>query len=169
VNDVEKLIAIEEIKKLRARYFRGADFKDWTLMESVFAPDVVFDIRGATTDPYSGTNAVASVSESVLTGSKTVVEAIRQGITGVSTVHHGHMPEIEILSADDAKGFWAMEDVLRWPPGSPVLSMHGYGHYHETYHRYQGEWKIQTLRITRLRVDMVLASETGESKESSLR
>jgi hypothetical protein len=49
------------------------------------------------------------------------------------TVHHGHMPEIELTSNGDATGTWAMEDELWFPDGSPVLHVHGYGHYHETY------------------------------------
>ena len=156
MNDIEKLLAIEEIKKLRARYFRGADTKNWTLLESVFAPDVVFDIRGVTTDPRTGVNVVPSVSEGVLTGSKTVTEAIRQGIDGVATVHHGHMPEIEITGPTSAKGIWSMEDVLKWPGESPIDSMHGFGHYDETYEKIAGEWKIKTLKITRLMLDIVL-------------
>jgi len=30
----------------------------------------------------------------------------------VATVHHGHMPEIEILTERTARGIWAMEDKL---------------------------------------------------------
>jgi hypothetical protein len=71
----------------------------------------------------------------------------------VVTVHHGHMPEIEITSDDTATGIWAMEDKLRWPEGSPIGWMHGYGHYHETYERVDGAWRIKTLTLTRLRID----------------
>ena len=156
MNNIEALYEIEQIKKLRARYFRGADTKNWPLLESVFAPDIVFDIRGVTTDPRTGINVVPSVSEDVLVGSKNVVEAIRQGIDGVATVHHGHMPEIEITGATTAKGIWSMEDVLKWPAGSPIESMHGFGHYDETYEKIDGEWKIKTLKITRLMLDIVL-------------
>ena len=35
---------VEEIKKLKARYFRGLDSKDWDLYASVFTDDVVVDI-----------------------------------------------------------------------------------------------------------------------------
>jgi hypothetical protein len=31
--------------------------------------------------------------------------------------------------------------------------MHGWGHYHETYVKGDGGWRIQTLTLTRLRVD----------------
>lgn len=32
--------------------------------------------------------------------------------------------------------------------------MHGDGHYHETYAKIGAAWKIQTIRLTRLRVDV---------------
>ncbi len=38
--DLERLIAIEEIKCLRSRYFHGKDNKDWELSRrEVLAPD----------------------------------------------------------------------------------------------------------------------------------
>lgn len=40
MNDIERLLAIEEIKRLKARYFYAFDHKDWTMWrEQVFAPD----------------------------------------------------------------------------------------------------------------------------------
>jgi hypothetical protein len=156
MDKVEKLLAFEEIRALRARYFRGADTKDWVLMESVFAPDVVFDIRGVTTDPRTGVNVVPSVSEGVIVGSARVVQAIKEGITGVTCVHHGHMPELALTSDTTATGIWSMEDVLKWPDDAPIESMHGFGHYFETYQKIDGQWKIKTLKITRLMLDIKL-------------
>ena len=65
------------------------------------------------------------------------------------TVHQGHMPEIEITSETTARGIWALEDSIWWT----VNEMHGYGHYHETYEKVDGSWKIKSSRLTRLKVD----------------
>jgi len=48
-----------------------------------------------------------------------------------------------------------MEDKLRWAEGSdsPIRALHGYGHYHETYRKIGGEWRIQSMKLTRLRLD----------------
>jgi len=74
---------------------------------------------------------------------------------GVVTVHHGHMPEITITTETTATGIWSMEDKLIWRDGS---RLHGYGHYHETYRKEaDGEWRIATLDLTRLRLDHTLA------------
>lgn len=37
---------IEAIRRLKARYFRCLDTKDWAQLEAVFAPDVEIDMRG---------------------------------------------------------------------------------------------------------------------------
>jgi hypothetical protein len=43
----------------------------------------------------------------------------------------------------------------RWflPPGGDYSTMTGYGHYHETYEKVDGAWKLKTAKLTRLRVE----------------
>ena len=127
---------IEAIRRLKARYFRCLDTKDWAQLETVFAPDVEIDMRG------EGGAVTHRAAEFVAS-----LEAV---LGSATTVHHGHMPEIEITSATTATGIWSMEDMLRWPDGT---EMHGYGHYLETYERVDGEWRIATSTLTRLRTD----------------
>jgi uncharacterized protein (TIGR02246 family) len=128
---------IEAIRQLKARYFRTMDTKDWAAMRQVFTDDVVMDTTAA-----GGT---------VVTGADEIMAFLLGAIGEVLTVHHGHTPEIELTSATTATGIWAMEDHLRWPDG---LEMHGYGHYHETYEKAGGAWRIKTLTLTRLRTDV---------------
>ncbi len=118
----EQLLAIEDIKQLKARYFRCMDTKDWDGFAAVFAPNAVLDVTGET-----GTD------EGIVRGNELIAEYVRGHVDPVTTVHHGHMPEIEITTPTTATGIWAMEDMLRWPEGSPISELHGYGHYHETY------------------------------------
>lgn len=147
MDDLERLVAIEEIKQLKARYFRCLDTKDWVGFADVFAPDAVMDMRGEMRD---GTTE----GDGLVTGANDIAEFVRGAVDGVSTVHHGHMPEIEITSDTSATGVWAMEDKLWWPEGAPLRAMHGYGHYHEQYVRTDAGWRIARLTLTRLRVDV---------------
>lgn len=41
MNTIDQLVAIEEIKALKARYFRCVDTKDWDGFGAVFATDAV--------------------------------------------------------------------------------------------------------------------------------
>jgi hypothetical protein len=149
VLDAAALAAIEEIKALKARYSRTMDTKDWPAFEAVFAPDATMDVSGEARGPGAG--------DGIIRGRATIAGFVRAAIDDVTTVHHGHMPEIEIVSESRARGIWAMEDRLRWPDGAPIRSMHGLGHYHETYERRDGRWLIASTRLTRLRVDVELA------------
>ena len=147
MDDIERLLAIESIKRTKARYFRFMDTKDWDALPTVFAPDAQMDMRGETGD-----------ESGLITGGANVAAFMRASVEHLVTVHHGHTPEIEILSATTARGLWAMEDKLWKPEGSksmlPFNALHGYGHYHETYTRIGDQWLIQTTRLSRLRVDL---------------
>ena len=140
--DALQLVEIEAIKQLKARYFRLMDQKQWDEWADLFTLDAVLeaadDAPGA--GPVRGRDAiVANVS--------TVMERIR-------TVHHGHMPEIEITGPDTARGVWAMTDYVEWPEqDGRRVGIKGYGHYVEEYVREDGEWRIARSRLERLRVD----------------
>jgi hypothetical protein len=140
---LERLLALEEIRQLKARYFRCVDSKDWVGFEAVFAANAVLDISD-------------DIPDCVIHGAANFVATVRAAMADVTSVHHGHCPEIELVSATEARGIWAMEDMLWWPEGSaaPLRSLHGYGHYHETYQRLQGRWQISSMKLVRLRVDL---------------
>ncbi len=124
---------VEEIKKLKARYFRGLDTKDWDLYRSVFTPDMVFTYMG-TGDSIEGLDPFMEYAKSLT----------------MTSVHHGHMPEIELISPSSATGTWSMEDHVRWSDG---FESHGYGHYFETYEKTDGDWRIKTMKLSYLRSD----------------
>jgi hypothetical protein len=46
-----------------------------------------------------------------------------------------------------------MEDMLWWEEGGEPRWMHGYGWYHETYERRDGEWLIASRSLKRIRID----------------
>lgn len=146
MTDSERLAAIEEIKQLKAKYFRCMDTKDWDGFASVFADDAVMDMSSEMRD---GTTE----GDGITAGAQAIAAFVRGAVGNVITVHHGHMPEIHLTSGTTATGIWAMEDKLWWPDGSPLRHMHGYGHYHERYVRTPDGWRIAHLTLTRLRVD----------------
>ena len=143
----EALLAIESIKQLKARYFRTLDAKDWDGLRSVFADD-------ARIGPVDSGLPPSETQVPDLRGPDEFLASVRTVLADVTSVHHGHMPEIKLVSAREANGIWAMEDLLRFPPGAAPASLHGFGHYHETYTRDENGWRITSMRLTRIRVDL---------------
>ena len=89
-----------------------------------------------------------------VSGRREIVAFVSAALEGVVTVHHGHMPEIEITGSNTARGVWSMEDHLEYPGEPPHFVIRGRGHYHEEYEKQEdGVWRIKTLRLTRLRLD----------------
>jgi hypothetical protein len=153
MDNVERLLAIEDIRQLKARYWRCMDTKDWEGLAQVFAPDAVFDLSqvNSVRHPITGEWTPLPGDESaVYRGHAAVLKMIRDSVARLVTVHHGHMGEIEITSETTARAIWAMEDLIHNVPGEPRMFMHGFGHYHDTYVRLDRGWAIQTTRITRL-------------------
>jgi hypothetical protein len=153
MDTVERLEAIEDITQLKARYFRCLDTKDWDGFAEVFTPDARMDMSGEL-------RGRSRPGEGITTGNQEIAAFVRRMVGDVTTVHHGHTPEIDVTSSTIATGIWAMEDRLRWPDGGPLRAMHGYGHYHDAYEKVQGQWRIRSTTLTRLRVDVDTATDS---------
>ena len=140
---VEKLLALEEIKQLRAKYWRTLDTKQWEDWGSVFTEDcwLKFDAGVSTGGGDPKTHPTVETR-------KGMVEFVSGLLHQAVTVHQGHFPEIEFTSDTEAKGIWPMEDIVE----HAETWTHGHGHYHDTYRKVDGKWLISTVHLTRLRM-----------------
>lgn len=127
---------IEAIKRLKARYFRLMDTKQWSDFGDLFTADA--------------TLAASSNPDQIFTGRNDIVRRVSAALREATTVHHGHMPEIELTGEGTATGVWAMYDFV----DLPQLVLHGWGHYHEEYVKQGDVWRIRRSSLTRLRLDV---------------
>jgi hypothetical protein len=133
--------AIEDIKNLKSRYFQCMDFKRWDEYPALFTDDMIV---------YDEDGSVRS------TGGADFARSVGGFLADARTLHQAYMPEIEIVDADNARGVWAMHDILTWENGDPQGGMkriEGWGHYHETYRREGDGWRIASMKLTRLHVE----------------
>ena len=130
--DAAALMEIEAIKQLKARYFRLMDTKQWDEWEQVFTEDATLKWG-----PEDG---------QIMRGRSAIRAGVSGSLEGAITVHQGHMPEIELLGPDNARGIWAMFDRV----DHPQYLLLGLGHYHERYVKQGGAWRIARLELTRL-------------------
>ena len=143
-----RLAAIEDIKQLKARYFRFVDTRDFDAMAMVFCRDATFDCsEGLRATPLEG--EVEGPVGPVNHGRDNIMKWIRDAFVSQTSVHHGHCHEVTIDSETEAHGVIAMEDYIFGLDRATQL-LHAAGHYHERYRVEDGEWRIASTRLTRL-------------------
>jgi hypothetical protein len=135
---IGRLLDIEAIKQLKARYFRALDLRLWDLFASVWTADAHLE---------------QSLTGDVVDGRDAIVEFVRAGLAPFESVHHGHVPEITVTGRQTAHGVWAMSGLIAVPGTQPVKGFTDHGHYTEDYARQGGQWRISRSRLDVLRVD----------------
>ncbi|HEX7858392.1 MAG TPA: nuclear transport factor 2 family protein [Sphingobium sp.] len=151
VSEIERLAAVDAIRTVKARYWRGVDLSDGDLVRSILHEDCELDYRGCCTDPTSGQDFFPAMNV-VLRGSASwTSDAFRKA--RIVSVHQGQGDDIEILDETHATGIWSFTDRFFYPAGAPYRRLVGYGFYHDSYEKTAGAWKLKTTRIERLRVE----------------
>lgn len=139
MSDLERLVAIEEIKQLKARYCRAMDEKRWNLMREVFTTVAAFG-------PFEPGGAVHHGADEIARFLETSMESVR-------SVHQAYMPEITVTGPTSAHGTWAMRDLVETAIGEQgPMGFRGFGYYEEEYRVEDGAWRIDRLRLPRLQM-----------------
>src|ERR1700744_5784062 len=97
-----ELSAIEEIRQVKARYFRYIDTKQFQKLRTLFTDDCVFDGLWSAAD--SPDEFIANVSANLS--------------SEVISVHQGISAELRLVGNGIVRGIWTMSDYLEWPAGS---------------------------------------------------
>ena len=139
MTDLERLLALEEIKLLKARRDRAVDTKDWDTYLALHAPDHESHNEGF--DHWKS-------AEEMITNVRRLLDETR------ISVHHSHTPEITFESPTKAKGIWAMEDNIFWKQGEEEHWLNGFGFYHESYEKRDGTWVFTRRQLKRTHVRM---------------
>lgn len=139
---LQQLLDIEEIKKVKSRYFRLMDYKNWDELMDVFHPDFRYEMI----DPEQGRTALLEEP-----GREKYIEALKAALDQSTTTHHGHMMEVNLIDGENAECFTALNDVVdlyKWG-----ISQEGWAHYYETYKKCEdGKWRIYRMSIRYIRV-----------------
>ena len=154
MDQLERLVAIEAIKNVKARYWYCMDVKDWAGLRDVFTDDAVFDMRGERAfargaSPDGLPPAREAGDPMVIVGAEVIASFIRTAVESWTTVHHGHAPIIDVADSDCGTAIWPLFDYI----DDGRRAMQGYGHYHEEYRKVDGRWLISSVFLTRIRAD----------------
>ena len=140
--------ALEDLRRLKYRYFRTLDLKDW----ATFADTLTVDAVGA-----YGTKVYGEPL--TLEGRAAIVDFMREKLPGeVVTMHVAHHPELEV-DGDRAEGSWAFEDTVIVPEMRVLIR--GAGYYRDSYVRdSDGEWRISGTGYERVYESMQSLDDT---------
>jgi hypothetical protein len=160
MDDLKRLIAIEDLRVLKARYWRYVDTQQWGPFRTLWAEDATFSAGADEFNPK---------------GRDGITDAVADYLNGVSTVHRGYQHELEIVDEFTARGIWVMTDYLIYPPGGSkpgsrgaTDKVNGYGHYVDGYEKVGDDWLFKSVELYRLRLEVSSYSST-ELPESLLR
>lgn len=141
--NIDQLNDLEEIRQLKARYFRIMDTQQWEHWGECFTSDVTALYEGA---PRASDDLTTEVQ---ITGRDALVAGVQSLMTGAQSIHQGYMPEIELTSATTAHAVLSMFDNVRLP----TCNFRGWGHYHDDFVKEDGQWKIKKIYLTRLHTE----------------
>jgi hypothetical protein len=144
--DVQRLMDMEAIRKLKHAYFRCIDTANLEELATLFHDDVLVHFVGGT-------------YEWKLQGKAEYLESISKSFNTGSVGHHnGHHPEIEILSETEATGVWYLADHM-WILEHKFLTS-GTALYWDRYVKQDGRWLIRETRYERLYENNQLLDES---------
>ena len=133
---LQELSDLEDIRRLKHRYFRGIDTADAALLSALFTDDIIVDYRG-------GNYRVQ------LQGRADMLEFLANSFhASALAMHHGHMPDITLTGPDSADGIWYLEDIFI----NLEHRSHTFGSaiYKDAYRREDGLWKIARSEYDRI-------------------
>jgi hypothetical protein len=146
------LAALEEIRRLKYRYFRTLDLKEW----DAFADTLTDDAMGR-----YGTRVYGE--KLTLDGREAIVGFMREQLTSsVITMHVAQHPELDV-DGDHAEGSWGFEDTVIVPDFKVLIR--GAGYYRDRYRRESdGVWRIAGTSYDRIFESMQSLDDTPSFK-----
>ena len=154
MTEIERLVALQAIYRLKARRDHAVDRKDWATYAALHGDDYV----------------AVSIGDRQIVGGLAAADALAIRLANVTTVHHCHTPVIDFEDRDHATGVWAMEDNLFWRRDGEKQWLRGFGFYHERYVREaDGEWRFSYRRLERTHAEtspgasLLAADSSGEN------
>jgi len=129
------LLEIEQIKLLKARYFRALDTKDWDLMAILLTED-------CSTSYSDGKYAFE--------GRDATLAFLKEGLGSARklSLHTGHHPEIELTDDSTATGIWYLQDIVLDLDSN--FRIYGSGLYTDEYRKVDGGWQICSTGYKRI-------------------
>lgn len=137
---------IEAIKRLKYKYLRCLDTKDWAGLGETLTDDAVSAYSSGKYS-FEGRDAILAFLEESL-GRDTILSA-----------HQVHHPEIDLESPNSATGVWALSDIVI--DTQHKITIRGAAFYSDRYVKIDGAWKIAATGYERIFEEMEARPDEG--------
>jgi len=146
------LTTLEDLRRLKYRYFRTLDLKRWDEFGDCLTEDAV---------GRYGTNVYGDALS--LDSRQAIVDFMHKSLSGgIITAHVAHHPELDV-EGDEAQGSWCFEDTVIVPEYRVLIR--GAGYYHDRYRREgDGAWRIAETGYERIYEAMESLDDTPSFK-----
>lgn len=135
----DDLVEIEAIKRLKHRYARLLDTKDFDGLVECFTEDATASYSGGQLS-YEGRDAIIGFLRDAL------------GSTSMLTSHLVGQPEIELTGPSEAKGTWALQDLVIL--AEQAIEIRGTAFYEDEYVKENGRWRFRHTGYRRVYEEM---------------
>jgi SnoaL-like domain len=135
----EDLVEIEAIKRLKYRYARLLDTKDFDSLADLFVEEATASYSGGQLS-YEGRDAIIGFLRAAL------------GSTTMLTSHLVGQPEIELTGHDSAEGTWALQDMVIL--AEQGIEIRGTAFYEDRYVKVAGAWRFRHTGYRRVYEEM---------------
>lgn len=140
MDGLERLLALEDIKLLRAKYCRSIDSHEFDRLHQVLTQDFLLDM--------SPTGRVLGTEVAPISGRDTVIGMMHKAFAPLEMLLHiVTIPEIEFQDESHATGVWRQETFIKETrPDLPGLGL-AYATVFDTYRREAEGWRIASVRV----------------------
>jgi hypothetical protein len=135
----EDLVEVEQIKRLKYRYARLLDTKEFDGLNDCFVEEATASYSGGQLS-YDGRDAIIGFLRNAL------------GSTTMLTSHLMGQPEIELTGPDTATGTWALQDLVILT--DQALEIRGTAFYEDRYVKRDGSWRFEHTGYRRIYEEM---------------
>jgi hypothetical protein len=146
MDGLTRLLALEDIKLLRAKYCRSIDSHTFDRLHDVLTADFLLDM--------SPTGKVLGTEVKPIAGRDTVIAMMHESFSKLKMLLHiVTIPEIEFQDESHATGVWRQETYINETrPDSPDFGL-AYATVFDTYRKEPEGWRIASVRVE---LDLVL-------------
>lgn len=135
----DQLSMLSAIRDRKAKYCRFVDTKRWDDLADILIANPKLRFYATDGSLIFGFDSTAEW-----------IDLMKSYLDGAHTIHQIHNEEFEVVSDTEIRAIWSMEDYLKLAEGPDrPASMHGFGHYHETWRLEDGKWRIAKIDLRR--------------------